>query len=53
MGYLQAILGAYFATEPARPGPDLKGLFEKVSSDPEMVRLAERFDMETRTLRPA
>ena len=52
MGYLQTILGAYFATEPAQPDPELEALFDKVSNDPAMVALAERFDMETRTLRP-
>ncbi len=52
IGYLHTILGAYFATEPARPDPELAALFDNVSADPAMVAMAERFDMESRTLRP-
>jgi hypothetical protein len=52
MGYLHTILGTYFATEPAQPDPELLALFEKFTSEPAMVELAERFDMETRTLHP-
>lgn len=50
MGYLHTILGAYFATEPGQPDPEMEALFEKFTSDPAMTALAERFDMETRTL---
>ena len=50
MGYLHTVLGAYFATEPARPDPETAALFDKLSNDPAMLALAERFDMETRTL---
>jgi hypothetical protein len=51
-GYLQTILGAYFATEPARPDPELQKLADRFMADPVMAKLAERFDMETRTLQP-
>ena len=51
-GYLQTILGAYFAAEPARPDPELQKLADRFMTDPAMVRWAERFDMETRTLQP-
>lgn len=51
-GYLQTILGAYFALEPAKPDPELKKLADRFMADPEMVALAERFNMETRTLQP-
>lgn len=51
-GYLQTILGAYFASEPAHPDPELQKLADRFMADPVMVRWAERFDMETRTLQP-
>ncbi|MBN9391325.1 MAG: hypothetical protein J0I20_25065 [Chloroflexi bacterium] len=51
-GYLQTILGAYFATEPAQPDPELQKLADRFMADPAMAKLAERFDMETRTLQP-
>ncbi len=50
MGYLHTILGAYFATEPAQPDPKLQSQFEKLAANPAMIDMAERFDMETRTL---
>ena len=50
MGYLHTVLGAYFATEPAQPDPETEALFDKFTNDPAMVAMAERFDMDTRTL---
>lgn len=51
-GYLQTILGTYFATEPAKPDPELQKLADRFMADPTMAKLAERFDMETRTFQP-